>query len=319
MSLWRGKRVLVTGGAGFIGSHVVDALGQNGCSDIFVVRSREYDLTREDDAIRALEAARPDIVIHLAGLVGGISANMERPAEFFYQNLTMGTFMLHHACRLGIQKFVAAGAGHYPLVSAVPNREETFWDGLPQPESAPYSLAKRLMHTQSIAYYQQYGFPSTIGILANVYGPNHTFDLQFSPVVPALLRKFVEAAESGSDSVTVWGTGRPTRDFIYVSDVARGLLLAAEKYERTELVNISSGTETTIHGLVEILVELTGFKGQVEWDASQPDGTLRHCLDATKARRDLGFQVQVGLREGLERTIAWYRENRQRARVRIAV
>ena len=319
MSFWQGKRVLVTGGAGFIGSHVVEALEQKDCSDIFVVRSKEYDLTKEDDVIRVLEVARPDIVIHLAGLVGGISANLERPADFFYQNLTMGTLMLHHACRLGVQKFVAAGAGHYPLSSPVPYKEETFWDGLPQPESAPYSLAKRLLQTQSIAYYQQHGFPSAICILANVYGPNHTFDLQFSPVVPALIRKFVEAAENGTDGITVWGTGRPTRDFIHVSDAARGLLLAAEKYERAELVNISSGTETTIRELVDILVELTGFKGRVEWDTSRPDGALRHCLDATKAKKKLGFQVQVGLREGLERTIAWYKENRQRARVRITV
>jgi GDP-L-fucose synthase len=310
MSFWQGKRVLVTGGAGFIGSHVVEALGQKDCCDIFVVRSREYDLTKEDNVIRVLEAARPDIVIHLAGLAGGISANRERPAEFFYQNLTMGTFMLHHACRLGVQKFVAAGAGHYPLGSPVPHREETFWDGLPQPETAPYSLAKRLLHTQSIAYYRQHGFPSTIGILANVYGPNHTSDLKFSPVVPALVRKFVEATENGSDSITVWGTGRPTRDFIYVSDVARGLLLAVERYERPELVNISSGTETTIRELVNILTELTGFKGRVMWDTSQPDGALRHCLDTTKARTELGFQAQVSLRQGLERTIAWLEENK---------
>ncbi|MFQ5804798.1 MAG: NAD-dependent epimerase/dehydratase family protein [Candidatus Methylomirabilales bacterium] len=319
MSFWRGKRVLITGGAGFIGSHVVRALQQKDCSDIFVVRSKEHDLTKEEDVVCLLEEARPDIVIHLAGLVGGISANQERPAEFFYQNLTMGTFMLHHSWRLGVKKFIAAGAGHYPVHTPIPFKEKTFWDGLPQPESAPYSLAKRLLHIQSKAYFDQYGFMSAIGILANVYGPNHTFDLQFSPVVPALLRKCVEAAENGSDTVTVWGSGRPTRDFIHVSDAARGLLLAAERYERPQLVNISSGTETTIRELVNILTELTGFKGRVVWDASQSDGALRHCLDPTKARKELGFQVQIGLREGLESTIAWYKEHKQQARLSITV
>ncbi|MFQ6020139.1 MAG: NAD-dependent epimerase/dehydratase family protein, partial [Dehalococcoidia bacterium] len=222
MSFWSDRRTVVTGGTGFVGSHVVEALREWGCREIIAVGSLDYDLTKEESAIRLLQETRPDIVIHMAGLVGGIMANKERPAEFFYQNLTMGTFMLHHSWRLGVKKFVAAGAGHYPLTAPVPFKEETFWDGLPQPESAPYSLAKRLLQTQSIAYYEQYGFVSVIGILANVYGPNHTFNLQFSPVVPALLRKFVDAAEDGVDSITVWGSGRPTRDFIYAGDAARG-------------------------------------------------------------------------------------------------
>lgn len=317
MNFWSDKRTLVTGGTGFIGTHVVEALKEHDCREVIAVGSRDYDLTKEENAVRLLEETRPDIVIHLAGLVGGIMANLERPAEFFYQNLTMGTFMLHHSWRLGVKKVVAAGAGHYPLSAPVPFKEETFWDGLPQPESAPYSQAKRLLHTQALAYFQQYGFVSVIGILANVYGPSHTFNVQFSPVIPALLRKFVEAAEEGSDTVTVWGSGNPTRDFIYVGDVAQGLLLAAERCERPELVNISSGTETTIRELVEMLVELTGFKGRVAWDTSRSDGALRHCLDPTKARREMGFQVQVSLRQGLERTIAWYRENKAQVRVSV--
>lgn len=317
MGFWSDKRTVVTGGSGFIGSHVVEALKERGCRQIIAVGSRDYDLTKEENAIRLLEETLPDIVIHLAGRVGGIRANKERPAEFFYQNLTMGTFMLHHSWRLGVKKFVAAGAGHYPLSAPIPFKEETFWDGLPQPESAPYSLAKRLLHTQSLAYFQQYGFLSVIGILANVYGPGHTFNPEASPVVPALIRKFVEAAEEGSETVTMWGTGRPTRDFIYASDVALGLLLAAEKYEEPQLVNISTGTETTIRELMDMLVELTGFEGRVVWDTSQPDGALRHCLDVSKARKELGFQAQVGLREGLQRTIAWYKANKQRARVSV--
>jgi len=309
-SFWRDTKVLVTGGAGFVGSHVVKELRQVGCQGIFVVRSRDYDLTKEEHCIRLLEDTHPDIVFHLAGLAGGIAANTARPAEFFYQNLTMGTFMLHHSWHLGVRKFVAAGAGHYPVQASIPLREESLWNGLPQAETAPYSLAKRLLHTQSTAYYQQYGFVSIIGLLANVYGPNQSFDPQASPVVPALIRKFVEATERRDGAVTVWGTGSATRDFIYVTDVARGLLLATERYERAELVNISTGIETSIEELVNLLVELTGFGGRVNWDTRQPDGAMRHCLDPGKAQRDLGFQAQTNLREGLEYTVDWFKANR---------
>jgi GDP-L-fucose synthase len=310
MGFWSDKRTVVTGGTGFVGTHLVEALKEQGCREIIAVGSRDYDLSKEENAIRLLEETRPDIVIHLAGLVGGIAASKERPAEVFYQNLTMGTFMLHHSQRLGVKKLIAAGAGHYPLNTPIPSKEETFWDGLPRPESASYHLAKGLLHIQSNAYFDQYGFVSIIGILANVYGPHRTFNLRFSPVVPALVRKFVDAAEEGSDTVTVWGTGQVTKDFSHVSDAARGLLLAAERYERPQLVNISSGTETSIRELVNILTELTGFKGRVVWDTSQPEGASRHCLDTTKARTELGFQAQISLREGLERTIAWVKENR---------
>jgi GDP-L-fucose synthase len=310
--------VVVTGGAGFIGSHVVRVLEEAGCREVFTVRSKEYDLTREENVIRLLEETHPEIVFHLAGLVGGIGANKARPAEFFYQNLTMGTFMLHHSWRYGVGKFVAAGAGcGYPEHAPMPIKEESFWDGLPQAESAPYSLAKRLLHIQALAYYRQYGFGSVIGVPGNVYGPNDNFDLENSHVVPALIRKFVEAAERNEDTVVVWGTGRPTRDFVYVGDVTRGLLRAAETCEKPELVNISSGVETSIRELVELLVELTGFRGQVQWDSSRPDGQLRRYFAVTKAERDLGFQAQVSLREGLERTIAWYAENRQRESIRL--
>ncbi len=318
MSFWNGKRVIVTGGGGFIGSHVVKALRREACKDVFVVRSREFDLTKEEQVIRLFEHARPDIVLHLAGLVGGIGANKARPADFFYQNLTMGTFMLHHASRSGVQKFVAAGAGcGYPEHAPMPLKEESFWEGLPQVESAPYSLAKRLLQIQAVAYYNQHGFPAVITVPGNVYGPYDNFDLEASHVVPALVRKFVDAAERGAREVVVWGTGRPTRDFVYAGDVAKGIMLAAERYDAPELVNISSGAETSIRELTEIVADVTGFRGRLVWDTSRPDGQARRCFDISKAKRDLGFEPEVSLREGLLRTVTWYRENRTLARLSV--
>ena len=316
MSLWASKRVVVTGGAGFLGSHVIRELESAGCREVLVVRSQDYDLTQEGGAIRLMADTQPDIVFHLAGLVGGIGANKARPADFFYQNLMMGTFMLHHACRAKVEQFVAAGAGcGYPEHAPMPLKETDFWSGLPQAESAPYSLAKRLLQIQSLAYYEQYGFVSIIGVPGNVYGPNDNFDLEASHVVPALVRKFVDAQERREKRVVVWGTGRPSRDFVYASDVARGLLLACERYKGPELVNISSGVETTVAELVETLVSITGFEGEVVWDESRPDGQARRCFDISKAERDLGFRPTVGLREGLERTVDWYRANKMAARL----
>lgn len=318
MNFWPSRRVVVTGGTGFIGSHVVEELKQAHCGEIFIVRHMEYDLSKEENVIALLERTRPDIVIHLAGLVGGIGANKARPAEFFYQNLTMGTFMLHHSRQFGVQKFVAAGAGcGYPEHAPMPLQEESFWQGLPQEESAPYSLAKRLLHIQAIAYFKQHRFPAVVAIPGNVYGPHDNFDLEASHVVPALVRKFVEAVEKGSDEVAVWGTGRPTRDFVYAGDVSRGILLAAERYETPELVNISSGIETSIRDLTGMIAEVTGFRGRVVWEASRPDGQLRRCFDIGKAKADLGFEPQVDLREGLRRTVAWFRENRTLARMSV--
>ncbi len=311
MSFWNGKRVLVTGGKGFIGSHVVRLLGDAGARDVTVVHSKEYDLTHEDEAERLLRETRPDVVLHLAGLVGGILANKERPADFFFQNLMMDTLMLHYSWRHGVKRFVAAGAGcGYPEHAPIPLRESSFWDGLPQRESAPYSLAKRLLHIQSQAYFEQHGFVSVIGIPGNVYGPNDNFDLYQSHVIPALVRKFVEAAAEGKPEVVVWGSGKASRDFVYVEDVARGLLRAAEVFDRPDLVNLSSGKETTIREVVEALADLTGFEGTIRWDASRPDGQLRRLFDTTKARREMGFEARVDLREGLRLTLDWFRAHR---------
>ncbi len=326
MSFWENKRVLLTGGGGFLGSHVRQALDAVGCPHVFVVRSGAYDITRETEVQRLfhdLEAgiggwpshfhgntAPVDIVIHLAGLVGGIGANKAKPADFFYRNLMMGTLMMRYSQLAGAGKFIAAGAGcGYPEHAPMPLKEANFWDGLPQEESAPYSLAKRMLQVQSIAYWKQYKFPAIIGIPGNIYGPYDNFDLENAHVVPALVRKFVEG-----ERVVVWGTGKPTRDFVYAGDVARGLLLAAEIYDRAELVNLSSGRDHSIRELIETLIEITSYNGGFSWDPSRPDGQARRLFDVSKAERDLGFRATTTLREGLTITVDWYRANRERAR-----
>ncbi|MBM4430820.1 MAG: GDP-L-fucose synthase [Chloroflexi bacterium] len=331
MSYWADKRVVVTGGAGFLGSHVVEKLREAGCKHIFVVRSKDYDLTKEEAVARLfsdLEAGkhgwpsavggRPsagDVVIHLAGLVGGIGANKARPADFFYQNIMIGVLTMHYAWKHGVGKFVAAGAGcGYPEHAPLPLREESFWDGFPQQESAPYSLAKRMLHIQSIAYWRQHRFPAIVTIPGNIYGPYDNFDLENAHVIPALVRKFVEAVDNGHAQVVVWGTGKPTRDFVYAGDVAECILRAAEVYNLPELVNLSSGRETSVREVVETLVEITGFDGEIVWDTSRPDGQARRVFDMSKAKRELGFEARTSLREGLQRTVKWYQVNRAQAR-----
>ncbi len=308
MSFWAGRRVLVTGGAGFLGSHVVERLATAGCTSVFVVRSREYDLTHEAEVERLFQEHPAEVVIHLAGLVGGIGANAAYPADFFYRNAMMGILMLHHAWRAGARKFVAAAAGcGYPEHAPQPLRETSLWDGFPQAESAPYSLAKRMLHIQSQAYGRQYGFVSVLGVPGNLYGPHDNFDLERAHVVPALVRKFVEAVDEERPEVGVWGTGSPTRDFVYAADVAEGLLRATEVYDRPELVNLSTGVETSVREVVERLREVTGFRGQIVWDAARPDGQAHRCMDVSKAERELGWRARTPLREGLARTVAWYR------------
>jgi GDP-L-fucose synthase len=315
MSYWKNKRVMVTGGQGFLGNHVVEKLRQAGCSQLFVVSHREFDLTRADHVERLFQEHHVDVLLHMAGLVGGIAANKARPADFFYQNLMMNTLTLHHAWQAGVSKVVAAGAGcGYPEHAPLPLREIDFWNGFPQAESAPYSLAKRMLHVQSMAYWAQHRLPMIITIPGNIYGPYDNFDLENAHVIPALVRKFVEATDQGLDRLEVWGSGAPTRDFVYAGDVALGILRAAETYDRSELVNLASGQETSIRSVVNALREISGFRGEVVWDAARPDGQSRRVFDISRARADLGWKPLTSLLEGLTTTLKWYREHRATAR-----
>jgi GDP-L-fucose synthase len=326
MKFWQNKRVLLTGGGGFLGRHVQEALISAECPHVFVVRSGSYDLTKETEVCRLFTDLRSgkdgwpdrfdgrsnpvDIVIHLAGLVGGIGANRSKPADFFYRNLMMGVLVMHYSRLAGATKFVAAGAGcGYPEHAPLPQRESSFWDGFPQEDSAPYSLAKRMLHVQSIAYWKQHRFPAIIGIPGNIYGPYDNFDLENAHVIPALVRKFVE-----DDNVIVWGSGKPTRDFVYAGDVATGLLQAGEVYEKAELVNLSSGQEHSIREVVDYLIDVSAFRGAVTWDAGRPEGQSRRVFDISKAQTDFGFECPTGLRNGLAKTVEWYRSNRETAR-----
>jgi len=315
MSFWTGKRVLVTGGGGFLGNHVVDQLNETDSASVFVVRQRDYDLTHEDQVIRLFAEHPADVVLHLAGYVGGIGANKALPADFFYRNLMMNTLTLHHAYKSGVKKVIAAAAGcGYPEHAPMPLKEESFWNGFPQEESAPYSLAKRMLHVQSLAYWKQHQFLAVSTIPGNIYGPYDNFDLENAHVIPALVRKFVEATEEKHERLIVWGTGIPTRDFVYAGDVAEGILRAAEVYEWPGIVNLSAGKETSIADVVHALADITNFAGQIVWDSSRPDGQSRRLFDVSKARRELDWHARTSLREGLAKTVAWYRANRATAR-----
>lgn len=313
-SFWR-KRFCVTGGAGFLGSFVVEKLRQRGATDIFVPRKRDYDLVDPQAIRRMLEDARPDIIIHLAAHVGGIGANRMHPAEFFYDNLMMGVQLMHQAWQRGVEKFVAIGTVcAYPKYTPVPFKEDDLWNGYPEETNAPYGLAKKMLLVQAQAYRQQYGFNAIYLLPVNLYGPRDNFDLETSHVIPALIRKCIEAQEQGLPEVVVWGDGSPTREFLYVEDAAEGIVLATEKYNGPEPVNLGSGMEIRIRDLAEMIRRLTGFKGRLVWDTSRPNGQPRRALDTTRAERYFGFKAQTPFEEGLRRTIAWYRENRQAAR-----
>jgi GDP-L-fucose synthase len=302
-----GKRVLVTGGAGFLGSWVCRRLRAAGCGAITVPRSRDTNLVEEHAVQRLYEAARPEVVIHLAARVGGIGANSAAPARFFYENLLMGALLMEHAYRHGVEKFVAIGTVcSYPRHTPVPFREETLWDGYPEATNAPYGLAKKMLLVQAQAYREQYGFHAIFLLPVNLYGPGDNFDPATSHVIPALIRKCVEARAAGRDEIVVWGSGKATREFLYVEDAAEAIVLATARYDGPEPVNVGAGFEISIRELVERIVALTGFQGRVVWDGSKPDGQLRRCLDTSRAERAFGFRARTGFADGLARTVAWY-------------
>ena len=310
MEFWDDRRVVVTGGAGFLGSYVVEKLRERGCKDIFVPRSREYDLRQLGAIRRMLDEAQPDIVIHLAARVGGVGANRAHPAEFFYDNLMMSVPLFHESWRFGVEKFVALGTVcAYPKFTPVPFKEADLWNGYPEETNAPYGLAKKMLLVQSQAYRQQYGFNSIFLLPVNLYGPGDNFDLESSHVIPALIRKCIEARERDDDHIVAWGTGRPTREFLYVEDAAEGILLATERYNESEPVNLGSGMEISVRELLELIARLTGFEGEIVWDTSKPDGQPRRCLETSKAEKLFGFRAETPLEEGLRRTIEWYKSN----------
>jgi len=309
MSFWRDKRIVVTGGGGFLGGHVVRRLEGLGCGSVFVPRSKEYDLRRMSDVRRMYEDARPDIVLHLAAVVGGIGANRANPGRFFYDNLIMGAQLMEEARLHAVAKFVAIGTVcAYPKFTPVPFREENLWDGYPEETNAPYGLAKKMLLVQAQAYRQQYGFNGIYLLPVNLYGPGDNFDPDSSHVIPALIRKCIEARERGDDHVVVWGTGKATREFLYVEDAAEGILLATERYDGSEPVNLGSGMEISIKELTHLVARLTRFEGNIVWDASKPDGQPRRCLDTSRAERLFGFRANTPFEEGLSKTVAWYEE-----------
>ncbi|MEW6482307.1 MAG: GDP-L-fucose synthase [bacterium] len=310
---WKNKRVIVTGGAGFLGKYVVSDLKERGCENIFIPRSKDYNLTREIDVERLYKDFSTDMVIHLAAIVGGIGGNMENPGRYFYDNLVMGAMLMEYARRNNIKKFVAIGTiCAYPKFTPVPFKEENLWNGYPEETNAPYGLAKKMMLVQSQAYRKQYGFNSIFLLPVNLYGPGDNFSPKSSHVIPALIKKCVDAIENKEDEIVVWGTGSPTREFFYVKDCAEGILLAAEHYNKSEPVNLGSGMEISIRDLANLIARLTGFKGEIIWDTTKPDGQPKRRLDTTKAEQEFGFKAKMDFEEGLKRTIEWYKEWRKK-------
>lgn len=313
MNFWKGKRVLVTGGAGFLGRAVVDLLKAKGCRYIFVPRSKEYDLREANGVKRVLKDSKPDIVLHLAAVVGGIGANQRHPGSFFYDNIMMGVQLIEESRKFGVEKFVAIGTiCAYPKFTKVPFKEDDLWMGYPEETNAAYGLAKKMLLVQSQAYRQEYGFNSIFLLPVNLYGPADNFSEQSSHVIPALIKKCVDAKRAGAPFIDAWGTGKATREFLYVDDAARGIVLAAEKYNGAEPVNIGAHREISIKDLTKLIVRLTGYKGKVVWDVSKPDGQPRRKLDTSRAKKSFGFQARVSLEEGLRKTIRWYLQQKSR-------
>lgn len=317
-SFWKNKRVIVTGGGGFLGSFVVEKLKERGATDIFIPRKKDYDLTQReaierlyDDALKNVDPKNV-VVIHLAANVGGIGANREHPAEFFYDNMIMGVELMHHAYKRGVGKFVATGTVcAYPKFTPVPFKEDDIWNGYPEETNAPYGLAKKMMLVQAQTYRQQYGFNAIYLLPVNLYGPRDNFNLQTSHVIPALIRKAIEASERGDAELQVWGDGSPTREFLYVEDAADGIITGAEKYNGDLPINLGSGYEISIKDLTELIVKLTGFKGKLAWQTDKPNGQPRRGLDVSRAKELFNWSAQVQFEEGLKKTIEWFKENRK--------
>ena len=309
---WHTQRVCVTGGAGFLGKVVVRKLQERDVLDVFIPTIENYDLTNLKDIDRMLEDAKADMIIHLAAQVGGIGANREHPAEFFYNNLMMGVQLMHRAWETGVDKFVAIGTiCAYPKFTPVPFSEKNLWDGYPEETNAPYGLAKKMLLVQAQSYRQQYGYNAIFLLPVNLYGPGDNFNPEFSHVIPALIKKCIDAAKEGKDEIVVWGDGSPTREFLYVEDAAEAILLAAEKYNGSEPVNLGSGYEISIKDLAEMIASMSGFKGTLVWDKTKPNGQPRRALDTNRAREFFGFEAQMDFKEGLKNTIEWYRKNRK--------
>lgn len=310
-SYWKDKYVCVTGGAGFLGKVVVEKLKERGAQKIFVPKIEDYDLVLLEGINRMLEDAKPNVIIHLAAQVGGIGANREHPAEFFYNNLMMGVQLMHRAWETGVEKFVAIGTiCAYPKFTPIPFKEDNLWDGYPEETNAPYGLAKKMLLVQAQAYRQQYGYNAIFLLPVNLYGPGDNFNPSSSHVIPALMRKCIEAKESGQKEIIVWGDGSPTREFLYVEDAAEGILLASEKYNDSLPVNLGSGHEISIKNLVDLIARLTGYDGKIIWDTTKPNGQPRRALDVNRAKALFGFQSQMPFEEGIKKTIEWYLSNR---------
>jgi GDP-L-fucose synthase len=311
MSFWPNQRVVVTGGAGFLGCSVVDGLKTLGCTEVFAPRSNKYDLRDRSAIARLFQDARPTMVLHLAAVVGGIGANREHPGRFFYENATMGIELIEQARLFKLPKLVVVGTiCAYPKFTPVPFKEEDLWNGYPEETNAPYGVAKKALLVQCQAYRQEYGLNAVYLLPVNLYGPRDNFDPRSSHVIPALIKKCVDARESGAPFIECWGTGNPTREFLYVEDAAAGILLTAERYNKPDPVNLGSGKEISIKDLAELIVRLTDYKGEIRWNPAQPDGQPRRCLDTRRAEREFGFRAQTPFEEGLRKTVAWYEQHR---------